>query len=176
MTKSSIQKTSEYFDKYIDLSDDVDHIEALKIGLQELESIPLAQWKKLGDTVYAPNKWTLKDILLHCTDTERTFAYRALAIARGDSQKMLQFDENTYAENARAENRSWESLLNEAIITRKATIALFESLSDEMLQLSGSGKNGLEYSVLCIAFLIPCHQRWHFSVIKERYLPLLDNN
>lgn len=176
MTKSSILKMPEYFDKYINLSDDVDHVEALKISLQELESIPLSKWEKLGDTVYAPNKWTLKDILLHCTDTERIFAYRALAIARGDKQKLNVMDEDAYAVNAKATNRSWESLIDEAILVRKSSIALFESFTAEMLQETGAGMNGLEYSVLSIAFVIPGHQRWHFSVIEDRYMPLLDNN
>lgn len=173
MKKSSIQNMPEYFDRYINLADDSDHLETLRVGLRELESIPLDCWKKLGDEVYAPGKWTLKDILQHCTDTERVFAYRALCFARGDNQKLNSYEEDDYASNAHASNRTWESLMDEAILVRKSSIALFESFSDEMLHQSGIGMNGINYSVLSIAFLIPGHQRWHFGVIEERYLPLL---
>lgn len=173
MKKSSIQNMPEYFDRYIHLADDADHLEALRVGLRELESIPLDSWKKLGDEVYAPGKWTLKDILQHCTDTERVFAYRALCFARGDQQQLNTYEEDEYAHAAKASDRSWESLLEEAILVRKTSIALFASFTDDMLQQSGLGMNNIRYSVLSIAFMIPGHQRWHFGVIEERYMPLL---
>lgn len=173
MKKSSLQNMPEYFDRYINLTDDVDHTETLKVGLNELESIPLDLWRSLGDEVYAPGKWTLKDILQHCTDTERVFSYRALCFARRDNQKLNSYEEDDYARTAKASNRSWESLLDEAIIVRKSSIALFESFTDEMLQDNGIGMSGINYSVLAIAFLIPGHQRWHFKVIEERYLSML---
>ena len=173
MKKSSIQNMPEYFDRYINLADDVDHLDALRVGLHELESIPLDRWKSLGDAVYAPGKWTLKDILQHCTDTERVFAYRTLCFARGDQQKLNTYEEDDYAIAAIATNRTWESLMEEAILVRKSSIALFASFTDKMLHQSGIGMNNIHYSALSIAFMIPGHQRWHFKVIEERYLPLL---
>lgn len=174
MKKSAIISMPDYFDRYINLTDDVDFIQALTIGLEELENIPLAQWKALGDRVYAPGKWTLKDILQHCIDTERIFNYRALAFARGDKQVMLLFEEDDYAKEANTTHRSLEEIIEEAIIVRKSSIALFSSFTEEQLQRTGSGMNGLSYSVLSLGFMIPGHQRWHFKVIDERYLSLID--
>ena len=37
-----------------------------------------------GDLRYAPDKWTLKEVLGHVNDTERIMSYRALRISRGD--------------------------------------------------------------------------------------------
>lgn len=173
MKKSDIKKMPEYFDRYINLTDDVTYMEALEISLTELENAPVEKWKALGEKIYAPGKWTVKDILQHYIDTERVFTYRMTAFARKDPQKMLGYDEDLYAQNADANRRTVEDLLEELLLVRKGYIALYKSFTPEMLQLSGKGYNGMEYSVLSMAFMIAGHQRWHFRVLEERYYPLL---
>ncbi len=55
----------EYFDRYINLVEDVDVIAALeKYGVLYLEQ-EKENLEKLGDKIYAPGKWTIKDILQH---------------------------------------------------------------------------------------------------------------
>jgi hypothetical protein len=175
MKKSDIKKMPEYFDRYINLTDDVTYMEALEISLKELENAPIEKWNALGEKVYAPGKWTVKDILQHYIDTERVFTYRMTAFARKDTQNMLSFDEDLYAQNAQANQRTINDLVEELILVRKNYIALYKSFTPEMLQLSGKGYNGSEYSVLAMAFMIPGHQRWHIKVVEEKYYPLLIN-
>ena len=160
-----------YFDRYINEADDVTLTEALEMSLHELENTAVAIWKSLGDKVYAPGKWTLRDILQHIIDTERVFSYRALSFARGEAT-VQPFDEDGYAVNAGAINRDWDDLLNEAIIVRKSTISLFNSFTTEMLAKLGMGFKG-EYAVHAIGFILVGHQRWHFRVINEKYIPLI---
>jgi DinB superfamily len=174
MKKSDIKKMPEYFDRYIHLTDDVTYLEALAISLKELENAPIEKWKALGDKVYAEGKWTIKDILQHYIDTERVFTYRMTAFARKDGQTMLGFDEEVYAKNANANRRTLEDLLDELILVRKGYIAMYKSFTPEMLQTSGKGFNGAEYSVLAMAFMMAGHQRWHFKILEERYYPLLE--
>jgi hypothetical protein len=173
MNKSDITKMPEYFDRYIDLTDDLTYMEVLQLSLTELENLPIEKWKALGEQIYAPGKWTAKDVLQHLIDTERVFTYRMTAFSRSDSQKMLGYDEDLYAQNADANRRTIEDLVAELILVRKSYIALYQSFSSEMLLKSGKGYNGLEYSVLSMGFMIPGHQRWHFKVVEERYFPLL---
>lgn len=173
MKKSDIAKMPDYFDRYINLTDDVTYMEALQISLKELENAPIDKWRALGDKVYAPGKWTVKDILQHYIDTERVFAYRMTAFARRDGQKMLGYDEDLYAANAQANRRTVDELLAELILARKNYIALYQSFTPEMLLRSGIAYNGAEYCVLSMAFMIPGHQRWHFKVLEEKYYPLL---
>ncbi|MEY4906196.1 MAG: hypothetical protein RLZZ292_4011 [Bacteroidota bacterium] len=65
MKKSDINPMPEYFDRYIHLAEDVELNEALNISLAELDHLPIAAWKAIGDNVYAEGKWTIKDILQH---------------------------------------------------------------------------------------------------------------
>ncbi len=173
MKKSDIRKMPEYFDRYIHLADNVSYTEALETSLQELENAPVEKWKALGDKVYAPGKWTIKDILQHFIDTERVFTYRITAIARGDKQKMIPYDEDVYAKNANAHRRTIDDLLEELILVRKSFIAMYKSFSPEMLHQLGNGFNGMQYCVLSLGFMIAGHQRWHFKIIEGKYFPLL---
>jgi len=170
ITRTQLPSLPEYFDRYITQVDDVDVMEALDTSLKELARVPIEQWKFIGDGVYAPGKWTIKDILQHVIDTERVFSYRALSFARGEG-KALPFNEELYGKNALATRRSLHDLIEEAILVRKSSILLFQNFDDSMLNQIGVGVKG-EYSVHDIGFIIAGHQRWHFNVINERYLPL----
>src|SRR3569623_189871 len=47
---------------------------------------------------YAEGKWTLKQVLGHMIDTERTFAYRALCFSRNNIE-LPGFDQDIYVDN-----------------------------------------------------------------------------
>jgi hypothetical protein len=173
MKKSDIKKIPEYFDRYINLTDDVTYIEAIEMSLEELKNAPIERWKELGDKVYQQDKWTVKDILQHLIDTDRVFAYRVTAFSRNEPLKMLPFDEELYAKNALANQRTINDLIEELILVRHSFLALYKSFTSEMLQKEGFGFTGSTYSVLSMGFMIPGHQRWHFKVIEDKYLPLL---
>lgn len=157
-----------YFDRYINLTDDVSVMESLQISLSELQHAPIDTWRAIGDKVYAPGKWTIKDILQHLIDTERVFCYRALSFARGEAE-VKSYDEDAYASMAGAIDRSLEDLLEEAIAQRKSTIHLYSSFTPDMLARIGMGFKG-PYSVHAIGYIFGGHQRWHFKMIEERYM------
>jgi hypothetical protein len=46
-------------------------------------------------------------MLQHVIDAERIFSYRALRFARKDPTPLPGFDENLFAENAKADKRNW---------------------------------------------------------------------
>jgi hypothetical protein len=171
MNKSQINPMPHYFDRYINLADNVEVIASLKASENELNQFDIEKWQKIGDKVYAEGKWTIKQIIQHIIDTERIFSYRALGIARGETIKLPSFDENIYAENGSVNHRDLGDLITELKAVRVATIALFQSFTDEMLLKSGPSFNGT-YSVLAIGFIIAGHQRWHYNVMEERYFKL----
>jgi len=172
MKRTDINPLPEFFDRYINLTDDTELSDALQVSLQEVGFFALDTLKTLGDKVHAEGKWTAKDILQHLIDTERIFCYRALCFARAETTQLPSFDEADYAINANASGRSFEDLLTELKAVRRATIALFASFSDEALLNTGLSFKG-SYSVLSIGFILVGHQRWHLKVLQERYFVLL---
>ena len=172
MKRSELNPVPKYFDRYIELADDLEHMDCLQLSLKELENAPVEKWKALGDKVYEEGKWTVKDLLQHLIDTERVFSYRVVSFARKDEQKMLGFDEELFSKNSNANNRTIDDLLEELVAVRKAYILMYKSFTDEMLQTIGNGYSST-YSVISMAFMIAGHQRWHFKVLEEKYFPLI---
>src|ERR1700754_2348880 len=134
MKRSELNPKPEYFDRYIELCDDVELDEALKIHVEEIDQFPVKIWEKLGDKVYAPGKWTVKDILQHMIDTERIFMYRALAFSRNESQKLPSYDEDGYANSAEANRRTLKDLVEELRSVNLAFQTLYRSFTPGMLQ------------------------------------------
>lgn len=118
---------------------------------------------------YAPGKWTIKDMLVHMSDCERIFVYRALRFSRGDETALPGFDESSYAEYAGANEREKEDIMREYSLVRESSIAFVESLSDEALNRKGSA-NGYPVSVRLLVNLIYGHHKHHLNILRERYL------
>src|SRR5690606_4823805 len=87
---------------------------------------------------YAEGKWNIKEIIVHLMDTERVFAYRALRFARNDKTELPGYDENLFAQNSFAFDRSIRSLLEEYIVVRIATVALFSYFDAGVLENRGT--------------------------------------
>jgi len=172
MKRSELIPLPEYFDRYINKCDDVELLRAIELSIIELKNIPIDQWNSLGDTSYAPGKWSVKDILQHLIDTERIFSYRALVYARGEKQSVLTYDENMYAQSSNARSRDIPVLKEELKISHISLKYLFESFTPGMLSKMCRGFAG-EYSVASVGFILPGHQRWHFEIIDKKYIPLL---
>lgn len=132
-----------------------------------LKSIPI---EKL-EYRYEANKWTIKEVVSHLIDSERIFAYRALRFARKDKTPVAGFDENDYALESVANNRTIEDLLEEYTLVRQASIALYKTFGSdsEILKRTGIAGGG-EVSVRALGFLIAGHEKHHCDIIRERYL------
>jgi uncharacterized damage-inducible protein DinB len=118
---------------------------------------------------YAEGKWTIKEILVHLSDDERIYAYRALRFARQDKTELPGFEQDDYARHSGANERDIEDILREFAAVRKATISLFEGLSQEALVRAGVA-DGKVMSVRAAAYHIAGHELRHLYIIRERYL------
>jgi uncharacterized damage-inducible protein DinB len=159
----------EFYKNYIELVPKSDLFDALKasakISSQFWNSIP----EETSNYRYAEGKWSIKELLQHIIDTERIFSYRALAFARGEKVALPGYDENQYADNCLADSRSLREMIDEFVLVRKSTIALFKSFDESVLDYIGKA-SGFNLSVRAAGFIIVGHEIHHMNVMKERYL------
>lgn len=172
MKRSDIKPYPSHFDVYIKQVEDIELLHALDKSMQQLNNVNLPSFEALGNSVYAPGKWTVPQIIQHITDTERVFAYRALRLSRNDETPLPGFDQDLYVENADPVPRNMEDLVNELKVVRQANILLYQYMNDEMLLRKGLCSN-VEMTPLSLGFTIVGHQIHHLRIIEERYLPLL---
>ena len=121
-----------------------------------------------GDYRYAPEKWSVKEVVGHLSDTERVFAYRALRIGRGDATPLPSFDDQAYVSEVRAGDRSLADLAAEWGDVRRASIALFRHLPAAAWQRRGIASDQ-PISVRALAYIIAGHVRHHLEVLEARY-------
>jgi hypothetical protein len=137
---------------------DTAEVKALLSTISEMESLHR----------YAEGKWTPREMIQHCIDTERIFSARALMFARGERQEIPGYDHEAYALASGANDRSNEDMLEEYIALRNSTIAMFRSFSESQFAASGRA-NKNEMSVRAIACIIPGHYLHHIAVLREKY-------
>lgn len=118
---------------------------------------------------YAPNKWTIKEVIGHNTDTERVKFDAAFRIARGDQAPIPGFDEDAYVAITDFNSRGMENLLEEFILMRKSIINFFKTLQPEDLKRMGT-VSGKPVSVRALFYFLIGHVRHHEVILKERYL------
>jgi DinB superfamily len=169
MPKPSPETYFAYFKRYVDQVPEEDLATAFSNQLTVIKDFLATISEDKSMYAYAPGKWTLKEVLLHITDTERIFNYRALAIARKEAAALPGFDENLYADNSNANQRSWQDLMEEFIAVRSSTEFLYKSFSDEALASAGIASNN-PLTVNSLGFTTLGHFYHHKKVMEERYL------
>lgn len=117
---------------------------------------------------YAEGKWTLKQVLGHMIDTERTFAYRALCFSRNNI-KLPGFDQDIYVDNTDFNSRTIQSLADEYKATRESNLYLYRSFSDDQLLRAGKASS-YPVTVRGLVYMTAGHEQYHLKLIKERYL------
>lgn len=163
------EEFAPYYAGYINKVTGDDIISVLEKNKKETEAFLLTIPDDKWNQAYAESKWTIKEVMLHLIDTERVFAYRAMRFARGDDAALPGFDQDLFVENSGANERSIESLISEFMVTRQASILLFENLTDEQSVLIGTA-SGVVWTPLGAAFATAGHENHHIQILRERYL------
>jgi hypothetical protein len=142
MKRSDISQPPCYYDKYINCAADVHILQAFADSLAELKTLDLGQLNRIGEAVYAPGKWTVKDIFQHLIDVEHIPAYRSLRIGRNDQTKLPGFEESVLAANVSTASRSLERIIRELKIARQATAFFRKDFSPISKTVCGKLRNG----------------------------------
>jgi hypothetical protein len=118
---------------------------------------------------YAKEKWSIRQVLNHITDTERAFAFRALWFARGFDTPLPGYDQGVAASGAEADKLAWAAHVEEFRRVRLATIALFANMPSGAWMRTGIASDN-SFTVRALAFVIAGHLAHHLTVLRERYL------
>src|SRR2546430_7284213 len=115
---------ASYYEKYVSLVPGTDVLGVLEAQQMLMTQLLAARSEREGNFRYAPDKWTVKELVGHITDTERVFTYRALRIARADKTPIEGFEQDDYVKNGGFNERTLVELAEEFAQGRGATLAL----------------------------------------------------
>lgn len=160
---------ASYYGRYVSLVPEGDFLRLFEQQGAETQKLLRAVSEEKSQYRYAADKWSIREVVGHVTDTERVFTYRALHFARGDAAPLPAMDEKLWAAGSTAHNRSLASLLDELLALRAATLSLFRGFTDDELARSGTASNN-RVTVRALAYITAGHERHHVNILKERYL------
>jgi len=118
---------------------------------------------------YAPDKWSIRQVMSHVNDTERLFAFRAFWFARGIEDPLPSFDQDAAVTIAGADERPWSSHVDEFKSIRAGTLTLFRNLPADAWMRRGVA-SGNPFTVRALAYICAGHVTHHVNVLQERYL------
>jgi len=158
-----------YYDRYISLVPANDVLAALEDQRREMLLLLCGRTEADGDLRYAPDKWSIKELLGHVNDTERIMSYRALRISRADATPIEGYEQDDYVRNGPFACRPLPDLIEDYIAVRRATVSLFRNLDEPAWSRRGvANKN--EVTVRALAYIISGHELHHRRVLEEKYL------
>jgi len=158
-----------YYGKYVSLVPDGNILTVLNKQMEETASLLNSIPESRSDFRYAPDKWSIKELVGHMIDSERIFAYRALRFARNDKTPLPGYEQDDYVSNASVDSCTLTDLASELKSVRQSTVFLFKHL-DENAWIRRGLANDSEASVRALAHIIAGHELHHREILRSRYL------
>jgi hypothetical protein len=171
-TVNNYPSTSEYapyYGKYVSLVPEGDILGTLSAQLDSTLLLLRGIDEEKAGHRYAPDKWSIKELVGHVIDTERIFAYRTLRFARGDKAELQGFEQDGYIRNASFDACKLYELAEEFEFVRRGNLLMFRHLDNEAWQRRGVASNA-EVSVRALAYIMAGHERHHVEILQARYL------
>ena len=172
MNRPEPTEYAEFYANYVSKVPGADAVGVLESQRLQMVQLFAGRSERDGSFRYAPDKWTVKEVLGHITDSERIFTYRALRIARGDRTPLPGFEQDDFVKNGGFSERTLASVADEFALVRAASIALFRSFPGEAWARRGVASQK-EVTVRALAFITAGHQIHHRIILEERYLPAI---
>jgi hypothetical protein len=167
-TRPESGEYAPYYERYISLVAGEDILATLDEQLRETSALLTSRAATDGDLRYAPEKWSVKEVIGHVSDAERIFAYRALRISRNDKTPIEGFEQDDYVLHGGFGSRRLSDVVDEFASVRKATLSLLRSLDEAAWTRRGlANKN--EVSVRAIAYIVAGHELHHRTILTDKY-------
>ena len=168
-TKPAKSEFFPYYEKYIALVPDGDVISTLASQMNETQSLLHALPASVATYRYAPDKWSVNEVVGHMIDSERIFSARALRFGRNDATPIPGFEQDDYVRGATFDAYPLLDLASELEAVRQSTIFLFRHMDEEAWTRRGTANNA-EVSVRALAYIIAGHELHHRKILSTRYL------
>ncbi len=167
--KPAATEYAKDYDKYVSLVPEGDVVKTLEAQLDSTLSFLRSLNPDQGDNRYAPDKWSIKEVVGHMIDAERIFAYRALRFGRNDQNALAGFEQEDYIQSANFGARDLADIIDEFESVRRSNLYLFHNLDDSAWMRTGNASDN-EVSVRALAYIMAGHELHHVGVIKSKYL------
>jgi hypothetical protein len=160
-----------YYFTYIDQVTGDNALQVIESQLPEALTLFSGITEERSQHRYAPEKWSIRQLLNHVTDTERAFQFRTLWFARGFAPSLPGFDQDIAASGAGADRVSWAAHVEEFRLVRLSTLALLKNMPEEAWTRTGIASDN-RFTVRAMGFIIAGHVAHHLKILRERYLLL----
>lgn len=162
-------EAAEYYFTYIDQVPNGDIREILRA--QVPETLALLRGISADKSLYryAPDKWSIREMVSHVNDAERLFGFRAVWFARGFDSPLPSFDQDIAVSAARADERDWNTHIDEFVSIRSATLSFFDNLPADAWSRRGIASDN-PFTVRALAYIAAGHLAHHSKVLHQQYL------
>ena len=168
MARPDASEHAPYYGKYIQLVPEMDIVRVMTLQIEKTLGFLRALRNSAGDKRYAPDKWTIKEVVGHLSDSERVFAQRALFFARSIPIPLPSFEQDDWMRAAPFGTQRLEDLATEFELVRRSNLCFFRQLGEEAWLRRGSA-SGCEFTVRSIAYILVGHERHHLEILRTRY-------
>lgn len=169
MKRPEASEAAPYYAVYTDRIQSDDIFAVLENQLAEASNFLQSVSEEQSLYRYAPDKWSMRQLLNHVNDTERVFLFRAFWFARGYIDELPSFDQEVAAAVSNADQYSWASHIQDFQAVRQSTLTLFRDLPDDAWSRSGTA-GGNPVTVRALAYILAGHVAHHIAVLQEKYL------
>jgi len=158
----------EYYEKYVKLVPETDIVKALALQAKQTEEYLRRLSESDGEKRYAPDKWSVKEVIGHISDIERVFQARALHFSRQTSGPLPGIEQDDWMKVVNFNCRKMHDLIDELAAVRQSTLHLFKHLDDKAWMRKGIASER-EITVRALAYITLGHERHHLGILKTRY-------
>ena len=158
-----------YYGRYIGLVGPGDVLSTLATQMSDTQALLRSLPASVGKYRYAPDKWSVNEMIGHVIDAERIFTARAVRFARADPTPLPSFEQDDYVRNATFDEFPLAELASELESLRRSTVLFCSHLNEEAWMRRGAA-SGAEVTVRALAYIIAGHELHHREILQTRYL------
>lgn len=167
--RPTLEECNTFYHGYLSKVPEGDIIEILNEQNGRLKEIFTGVSEGKSEMRYAPEKWSIKELVGHLADAERVLGCRVLRFVRNDSEPLPGFEQDDYVENGRFSARDFYDIAEEFHLLRRANLILFSSFTSADFEKTGTA-SGFPFTVRSLLHIVAGHCAHHQRVLLEKYL------